>query len=90
MSKHYRKYYTDELENIKDADGVYLIESPFLAEKVTRMQQVKSGGMLGGLFGGDDGAEEQVKEVGLFKGLVYCYIPKLRADRRAKMRSSAV
>jgi len=34
--------------------------------------------MLGGLFGGDDGADEQVKEVGLFKGLVYCYIPKLR------------
>jgi hypothetical protein len=35
--KHYRKYYTDELENIKDSFGELLIETPFLAEKVTRM-----------------------------------------------------
>ena len=58
--KHYRRYYRDELENIKDAFGEHLIESPFLAEKVTRMKKVKTGGMLGGMFGGDDGAEEQV------------------------------
>lgn len=56
--KHYRRYYTDELENIKDNFGEKLIETPFLAEKVTRMKQVKSGGLLGGLFGGDDAAEE--------------------------------
>lgn len=66
------------------------MESPFLAEEVTRMQQVKSGGLLGGLFGGDDPPEQQVKKVGLFKGLVYCYIPKLRAERRAKMRAECV
>tara|TARA_B110000285_G_scaffold139762_1_gene156424 strand:+ start:173 stop:556 length:384 start_codon:yes stop_codon:yes gene_type:complete len=76
--KHYRKYYTDELENIKDEHGELLVDTPFLAEKITRMQQVKAGGLLGGLFGGDDAPDEQVKEVGLFKGLVYCYIPKLR------------
>lgn len=56
--KHYRRYYTDELENIKDPFGEFLIESPFLAESITRMKQVKSGGLLGGLFGGDDAAED--------------------------------
>jgi len=35
--KHYRRYYRDELENIKDAFGEPLIETPFLAESVTRM-----------------------------------------------------
>lgn len=56
--KHYRRYYTDELEKIKDEFGEFLIESPFLAEGITRMKQVKSGGILSGLFGGDDGAED--------------------------------
>ena len=36
--KHYRRYYSDELENIKDAFGELLMESPFLTEKVTRMK----------------------------------------------------
>lgn len=56
--KHYRRYYTDELEYVKDEFGELLIASPFLAENITRLKQVKAGGLLGGLFGGDDGAED--------------------------------
>ena len=55
--KHYRRYYPDELENVKDDKGNSLIKSPFLSEEITRAKQVKSGGLLAGLFGGASGGE---------------------------------
>jgi len=74
-AKHYRRYYPDELENVKDERGEPLIASPFLTEKITRAQTKKAGGMLAGLFGGGEGsaADMSVLEVGDFKGIVRCY-----------------
>jgi hypothetical protein len=86
--KHYRRYYPDELEDVVDPFGDHLLKSPFLTEGITRLKQVKSGGVLSGLFGGGDAPEEQVTKVGYFKGLVKCYIPKLRDERRSKMRNA--
>jgi hypothetical protein len=36
--KQYRRYYADELENVKDEFGEHLISSPFLAENITRLK----------------------------------------------------
>lgn len=52
--KHYRKYYPDELEKIRDERGELLVESPFLTELIKRAKAVKSVGLLGALFGGGD------------------------------------
>lgn len=40
------------------------------------------------MFGGGEPPDDQVTEVGAFKGLVNCYIPKLREERRLKMRAA--
>lgn len=35
-NKHYRRYYSAPLENVKDANGEFLVVSPFLSERITR------------------------------------------------------
>ena len=81
-NKHYRRFYPDELENVIDALGEPLVKTPFLTEKITRCQKAKkkSGGVLGGLFGGGsgdpeegEGGEFEVIEVGKFRGLLKVY-----------------
>ena len=64
--KHYRRYYPDELENIKNYKGEHIVNSPFLTEKITRCENKRSGGLLAGLFGGGEGTADDmtVKEVG--------------------------
>ena len=75
--KHYRRYYTDELENIETSPGEFIVNSPFVKRDIFRAKPVKSGGIMGGLFGGDD-AEEEFSRVytGYFKGMVRCYNEK--------------
>lgn len=81
-NKHYRRYYPDELENVKDANGDHLVVSPFLAERITRCQQPKKKkkGGLKGLFSGksgdpeeDEGPAFEVIDVGIFKGILKVY-----------------
>ena len=36
--KHYRRYYPDELEKIKDESGDSLVNSPFISEPICRAQ----------------------------------------------------
>lgn len=55
--KHYRRYYPDELENIKDKNGIPIINSPFIEEHIFRSKPIKSGGLLGALFSPDSGSE---------------------------------
>ena len=93
--KHYRRFYAQELELLLDdppkddkGDDRYLYPSPFLAEKVTRLQQVRAGGLLAGLFGGGEDAEATVTEVGKFKGIVRCYMPELAARRKEEMKEA--
>jgi len=52
--KHYRRFYPEELENVKINDGK-LFTSPFLTEEIYRAVPTKQGGLFGGLFGGDGG-----------------------------------
>ena len=73
--KHYRRYYPDELEHVKDKTGMPIISSPFIHEKIFRSKPVKSGGFLSGLFGGDSGSDFVSLDVGYFKGAVRCFIP---------------
>ena len=86
--KHYRRYYPDELENVKDekGDGM-LIESPFLTEKITRASLSKSGGLLAGLFGSAEAcaADMTVQEVGDFKGICRCYNESLLLERKEEV-----
>lgn len=81
-NKHYRRYYPDELENVKDNNGDHLVVSPFLSEKITRCEKPKKKkkGVLGGLFGGksgdpneDEGPQFDVVNVGIFKGILQVY-----------------
>ena len=58
--KHYRRFYPDELENVKEVFN----GSPFMEEKVYRMAQT------GGFFSSDDSSKNVAFEVGKFKGLV--------------------
>lgn len=76
--KHYRRYYPDELENVKDTYGAPIINSPFIKESIFRAKPVKQSGFLGGLFGGDSGSEFVAINVGHFKGSVRCYTEKDR------------
>ena len=39
--KHYRRYYTLSLEKAADAHGNKFVESPFLAERITRASKRK-------------------------------------------------
>ena len=71
--KHYRRYYPDELENVKDKYGIPIINSPFIKELIYRSKPVKQGGFLGNLFSGDGGAEYVSINVGYFKGTIRCY-----------------
>jgi len=64
--KHYRRFYPDELENIAEV----MQASPFLAEKIFRMEQ-KDAGWFGG--GSDDSQNNAAVECGTFKGLVKVY-----------------
>ena len=67
--KHYRKFYTDELENVKEV----MPTKPFLEEMVFRMKE------SGGLFGGSDDAKDNVSiDAGKFKGLVKVYRKEMR------------
>ena len=93
--KHYRRYYAQELELLLDdppkddkGNDRYLYPSPFLAEQVTRSQQVRAGGLLAGLFGGSEDGDAIVTEVGKFKGIVRCYMPELAARRKAEMKKA--
>lgn len=71
--KHYRRYYPDELENVKDKNGIPVINSPFKGEEIFRSKPVKSGGLLGSLFSGDGGSEYVSIKAGLWKGTIRCY-----------------
>ena len=71
--KHYRRYYPDELENMKDKFGVPIINSPFIKELIYRSKPVKAGGFLGNLFSGDGGSDYVSINVGHFKGTIRCY-----------------
>ena len=64
--KHYRRFYPDELENVEEV----MPASPFLAEKIYRMEQ-KDAGWFGG--GSDDSQNNASVEVGRFKGLLKVY-----------------
>lgn len=71
--RHYRRYYPDELENIKE---VMPIPTPFHTFDIKRGQsRGASKGLLGGLFGGakktDESGETSTEQVvGKFKGIV--------------------
>lgn len=66
--KHYRRYYPDELEKVKEV----IPRKPFHEENVFRGQSrgLKKS-FFSGLFGGDDSGESStLKEVGYFKGMI--------------------
>lgn len=75
--KHYRRYFPDELENIKVL-GEPLIKSPFITEELVRAKEEPSGGLFGSLFGGGNNANFITYKTGIFKGLVRCYSPEVR------------
>ena len=62
--RHYRKYYTKELEKEEEVMG----KSPFMVEQIYRMKQVNSGYM--GIGGSNDPKDCKPVEVGQFKGLI--------------------
>lgn len=73
--KHYRRYYPDELENVKEV----MPKKPFHEDKIWRGQQrgISKGilGKVGSLFGAKEAVDEtgqasNLKQVGLFKGLI--------------------
>ena len=76
--KHYRRYYPDELENVKDKYGIPIVNSPFIKENLYRSKPVKSGGLLGNLFSGDSGSEYVSINVGYFKGTIRCYNEQIK------------
>lgn len=61
--KHYRRYYTDELENCREV----IPQLPFLHEDITRAEKKSAG-----LFGSADldPSSSTIKKTGMFKGLV--------------------
>jgi len=74
---------------VTNENGDILIESPFMAEKISRAEKVKGQGMLGGLFGGGDSEEPMtVKEVGVFKGILKCFNDELLMERKNKIDRS--
>ena len=64
--KHYRRYYTDELENCREV----IPQLPFLHEDITRAEK-KSAGLFG--TADLDPSSSTVKKTGMFKGLVKVY-----------------
>lgn len=86
--KHYRRYYPDELENVKDKHGQPIINSPFIKENIFRSKPVKSGGFLGNLFSGDGGSEFVSINVGHFKGTVRCYNPEIREEAERELKEN--
>lgn len=77
-TKHYRRYYPDELENIREV----MPASPFLHEDINRMEQ-SGGGMFGG---GNDAQHNTTRRTGVFKGLVAVYNPIRLAARQARIQ----
>jgi len=77
-NKHYRRYFPNELENVQDPNGDYLVVSPFLSEHITRCQtaEKKKTGLLSFFGGGsgdpaeDEGPEFEVIKAGKFKGVL--------------------
>jgi len=70
--KHYRKFYTDELEDIKECMSKPSEFDCFMLKK--GQSRGASSGLLGGLFGGpkvdESGSATTEKEVGKFKALI--------------------
>lgn len=73
---HYRRYYPEELENVKDRHGNPIINSPFITENLFRSKSVKQPGLLGQLFSGDSGNDFVSVKTGYFKGTLRCYNQK--------------
>ena len=84
--KHYRRYYPDELENVKDKYGIPIINSPFIKENIYRSKPVKSGGFLGNMFGGDGGQEFVSINAGHFKGAIRCFNAEIRGESEQKLK----
>lgn len=84
--KHYRRYYPDELENVKDKNGMPIINSPFIKETIFRSKPVKSGGLLGNLFSGDTGSEFISINVGHFKGTIRCFNEEIKAEADGRLK----
>lgn len=76
--KHYRKFYTDELENVKEV----MPNKPFLEEQIFRMNK-ESAGLFGG--GSNDSKDNVSVDAGKFKGLVKVYRKELRDARMKKI-----
>ena len=72
--KHYRRYYTDELENCREV----MPASPFLHEDITRAEK-KSAGLFGDADA--DPSSSTIKTTGRFKGLVKVF-NKDRLEKR--------
>ena len=81
LRKHYRQYYNDELENIKE---IFPVKSPFHSIELKKGQ---SRGISKGLFSSllkkkkkdESGQDSSEKVVGIFKGIVEV---ESRDDRR--------
>lgn len=82
--KHYRRYYTDELENVKDTGDEFIVDTPFVKRQIKRAKKLKSGGLIGSLFGGDTDTMEEYASIdtGYFKGMVRTYNPEEYAETK--------
>jgi hypothetical protein len=69
--RHYRRYYTSELENNDEVMPGY----PFIRETIFRIEE------SGGMFGGGNPADNKAIKAGVFKGLVEVYNDERKAER---------
>jgi hypothetical protein len=72
-TKHYRKYFTDELENVK---SIFSKKSPFDTYEIVRGKP-KGSKNIGGLFAFkrkrknlDEGNDMNIENVGIFKAVI--------------------
>ena len=79
--KHYRRYYTKELENLPEV----MPASPFYLEPMYRMQQK---GAILGMGGSKDSSDNELFVTGKFKGLIMVYSKELREEREIKIEKS--
>ena len=80
---HFRRFYNKALEEVVDEKGELMIESPFLAEKITAAQKKKTKGGMGALFKSmfttackdpDDEVQGlEIVQAGIFKGVLKVY-----------------